>query len=133
MKTTGSSKCLIRKKIVALTPEERVRQSVLLKMVHELGYPKGLISVERAVSTRRTDIVCYTKEMTPLLLIECKAGAIQHAALSQVLGYNEKIGAPFICLVNEAEEKIFWYEKKERKEAPFIPKFDELYAISKRL
>ena len=103
-----SFKCLLRKKRLVATPEERVRQSILLKMVQELGFPKGLISVERAISSRRTDIVCYTPGMKPLLLIECKAGPLEDSALNQALGYNEKIKAPFICLVNETEQKTFW-------------------------
>lgn len=141
MKTTDSyksseyrpSKCFIRGKLVALTPEERVRQALLRKMVEELGFPKGLISVERAAQQqRRTDIVCYTKEMRPLLLIECKAGAILEAAIAQAIGYNDQVKAPFICLANGDGATTFWFEGKERKSVPFLPQFKELYAFCRK-
>jgi hypothetical protein len=125
-----SSKCFIRGRIIDLTPEERVRQALLRKMVEVLGFPKGLISVERAIQQeRRTDIVCYTKEMRPLLLIECKAGAIGERAVNQAIGYNDQVKAPFICLANAQGETTHWFEGKERKSIPFLPQFKELYAF----
>ena len=39
---------LIRRKYVALTPEECVRQHLIKYLVHHLHYPKALIAVERA-------------------------------------------------------------------------------------
>lgn len=134
-KITGSSKsnrCLIRKKQVADTPEERVRQTLLRKMVAELGYPKGLISVERGVGCRRADIVCYTKEMSPLLLIECKAGPLNDAAIRQALGYNGKIKAPFVAIANANEAITFWFEGEKSVSVPFLPVFKELYEVSQR-
>lgn len=135
MKTTDSSrssKCFIRGRLVVQTPEERVRQALLRKMVEELGFPKGLISVERATLKRRTDIVCYTKEMRPLLLIECKAGPIREEAIRQAIGYNDQVKAPFICLANGEGATTFWFEGKTRKSAPFLPQFKELYAFCQK-
>jgi hypothetical protein len=127
------SNCLIRKQRVANTPEEQVRQSLIKKMIVELGFPKGLISVERKIGSRRFDLVCYSKEMTPLLLVECKAGAIDEAAARQVLGYNDSVKAPFICLVNGMEMVTFWHEIGRIVSVPFLPPFKDLYEISKRL
>lgn len=135
-KTTDLSKfnnCQIRKRRVANTPEEGVRQSLLLKMVKELGFPKGLISVERAIGPRRYDLVCYTKEMAPLLLVECKAGALDEAAIRQAMGYNDVVKAPFICLVNAEEMITLWREQGKVASVPFLPMFQELYEISRRL
>ena len=94
--------------MVANTPEERVRQSLLQKMVGEWGFPKGLISVEKKVGARRYDVVCYSRSMAPLLLIECKATEIHAAAIAQAFGYNWIVQAPFICLANPTEIKTFW-------------------------
>ncbi len=130
MKTTGLckfSRCFIRKRAIADTPEERVRQVLLQKMVAELGFPKGLLSVERAIPhQRRTDIICYTQEMIPLLLIECKAGPIGEAAIRQVLGYNETMGAPFVALSNGKETMTLWFEGAKRTSVPFLPTYEEL-------
>jgi hypothetical protein len=127
------SNCLIRKKQVANTPEELVRQSLIGRMIGELGFPKGLIAVERKIGSRRFDIVCYTKEMAPLLLVECKAGALDEAAVRQVLGYNDVVKAPFISLANAKEIRTLWHEQGRIGSVPFLPSFKDLYEISRRL
>ncbi len=97
-------------------------------MTGEWGYPKGLIAIEKKIGPRRFDLVCFTREMTPLLLIECKAGALNEAALQQVFGYNGVVGAPFICLANGEELKTFWREGERMASVPFLPRYHELYA-----
>jgi hypothetical protein len=110
----NSVRCLIRQEWVQATPEERVRQKLLQKMLDEWGYPHSLLLVEKSLSqlphikqaqkvpNRRMDIVAYGKnsknELVPLLLIECKATsrAPTGAAIRQLLGYNYYIGAPFV-------------------------------------
>ena len=102
-------------------------------MIAELGSPKGFISVERKIGSRRFDLVCYTKEMKPLLLVECKAGAIDEAAARQALGYNDVVKAPFVCLVNAGEMITLWHEQGKIASVPFLPTFKDLYEISRRL
>lgn len=131
-KITDSFKCLIRKKWVASTPEEGVRQSFLQRML-ALGYPKGLIAVEKKIGERRFDIVCYTPEMRPVLLVECKAGSIDAEAERQAIGYNEKVGAPFLCLVGCDGVKTMWSEKGKWKSVPFLPEYSQIYAIAQRV
>lgn len=122
MKITDSSKS---------KPEEIVRQRLLEKMVRELGFPKGLISVEKKVGSRRYDIVVFTQEMIPLVLIECKANGLKGAE-NQALGYNQTILAPFICLVSQNEIKTFWSEQNQLKSVPFLPMYQQLLDVSKR-
>ncbi len=134
-KITDSSKysrCLIRGSKILLTPEEKVRQALLRAMIEGLGFPKGLISVERGIGVRRTDIVSYTKEMRPLLLIECKACPLKEVAIEQAIGYNEVVGAPFLCLANESERITFWFEGGKRESVSFLPTFEELYGFCRR-
>jgi hypothetical protein len=102
-------------------------------MIKELGFPKGLISVERAIGPRRYDLVCFTKEMTPLLLVECKAGALNEIAIRQAMGYNDVLKAPFICLANAKETITLWQEQGNIASVPFLPMFQELYEISRRI
>ena len=88
-----------RKKWVIKTPEERVRQALLERMVNHLGYPKSALAVEKGLhAKRRLDIICYTKEGKPLLLVECKALTLSDDTKEQVIGYNESIKAPYICI-----------------------------------
>jgi len=105
----------VRGRYVIATPEEQVRQQWLQWMIHELHYPKELLTVEKklselphlfgkAVPERRLDILCYAKEihpshlLYPLLMIECKKGALTDAALDQAIGYNHHVGAYFVAV-----------------------------------
>lgn len=114
-------------------------------MIDELGYPKGLLAVEKDLSnltgsdpSRRIDIVCYTPGtdgLRPLLLIECKAEKSGPEAERQVFGYNEAIRAPFIALASGSEIKTLWRETDRIASVPFLPRFHELleqlYHLSK--
>lgn len=130
--SSNSSRCLIRKKWVANTPEEGVRQRLIQQMIG-LGYPKGLIAVEKKIGERRFDLVCFTKEMTPLLLVECKAETLTEAAMRQALGYNAMVKAPFICLASVTEIKTFWQEEGKIGSVPYLPSFNEIHAFSRRI
>lgn len=129
----------IRHSTVAERPEEKVRQKFIRKMIDELGFPKGLLAVEKDLASlsplstidphRRIDILAFVpgKEgLQPLLLVECKAIVIDEAALSQALGYNRVVKAPFICLTNGVLIKTFWKEKGSMISIPFLPSFRQL-------
>lgn len=113
------------------TPEERVRQNLLKKMVEELGFPKGLLSVEKKIGERRYDIVAFTRSGAPLLLVECKAVNLKPAE-NQALGYNASLKAPFICLASLNETKTFWQEVGRVAFVPYLPRYDQLYEIFQR-
>ena len=98
---------LIREKWVKRTPEEEVRQGLLYAMIHQFGYPKGRIAIEKQISqlcsapiSRRLDIVCFDKRGDPLLLIECKALEVTEEAKAQIMGYNAYIKAPYLCIAS---------------------------------
>lgn len=114
------------------TPEEQVRQNLLRIMVEELGYPKGLISVERKIAFRRYDIVCYSTAMKPLLLIECKAEDPDEGAIDQALGYNFWLQAPFIGLAGPRKILTLWKEEEKWGSVPFLPRYEELCRFSER-
>jgi len=106
----------------SILAEEKVRQHLLHKMVHELGFPKELLVVEKALSElphlqgvyplpkRRADLLCFAKglhsehSLYPLLLIECKKEKIDQKALTQLLGYNYYVKASYIALVSATHE-----------------------------
>lgn len=96
----------IRKKYVALTPEEWVRQHILLYFCEVMHYPKGLISVERELKLnglrKRYDIVVYDRAHKPWMLVECKESgiAISEATLHQLLRYHQSLQCPYWMLTN---------------------------------
>jgi hypothetical protein len=121
----------IRAQFVRATPEEKIRQQVIQKMIGELGYPKGLIAIEKDLDTssRRFDILCYVKkdsELRPLLLIECKADKIDEEAEAQAFGYNQSMRAPFIALASKEGIKTLWREQGRIASVPFLPRYEQL-------
>ncbi|HSX13309.1 MAG TPA: type I restriction enzyme HsdR N-terminal domain-containing protein [Chlamydiales bacterium] len=116
---------------VEATPEEKIRQKWISAMIGPLGYPRGLLSVEKGISQlkRRADIICYTpgKEgLVPLLIIECKAEDEGIVPEKQILGYNSTIQAPFLCIIQGDKVKTFWKENENLASVPFLPAYSQL-------
>lgn len=97
----------VRRKWVALTPEEGVRQRLVADLL-ALGYPAGLLAIERGVAyggkTWRADLVAYGRDQQPALLAECKAPgvAIDQTTFDQLARYNAVLGAPTLVVDNGA-------------------------------
>lgn len=96
----------IRRRWVALTPEEWVRQHFLNHLVHDLGYPASLIAVERALVlndlAKRADIVVHGADGHPILLVECKAPGvpITQRTFEQAARYNSVFKVPLLMVTN---------------------------------
>lgn len=99
----------IRKKYVTLTPEEQIRQKMVLFLTREKKFPESLLSIERKIvdntniRSLRTDIVVYEKDShTPFILVECKSEKVKitHQAVEQIMEYNSLINAKFLVLTN---------------------------------
>ena len=96
----------LRRKHVVLTPEEWVRQHVVHYLADHLGYPRGLLSLERGLRynqrQKRTDLLALDPAGKPLLLVECKAPtvAITAEVAQQASVYNQTIGAPLLLITN---------------------------------
>ncbi len=97
---------IIRKKYIALTPEEWVRQHLVHFLIHERKCPKGLIAVERGLThnglQRRFDVVVYSRNLTPWLIVECKAPqvAITQQTFDQIARYNMSLQVPYLLVTN---------------------------------
>lgn len=97
---------IIRKKYIALTPEEWVRQHLVHFLINERQCPKGLIAVERGLKhnglQRRFDVVVYSRNLTPWLIVECKAPqvAITQQTFDQIARYNMSLQVPYLLVTN---------------------------------
>ncbi|PJD95824.1 MAG: hypothetical protein CK425_07600 [Parachlamydia sp.] len=139
--------CMVRKEWVAALPEEYVRQALLNKMIHELGFPQELIGVEQGlkqmphlglsggrIPERRADIICFGKKIHPqhsiypLLIVECKAVKLSAKTIHQVVGYNHHVKAYYVALANQAQLQLGWYDstKQDYTFIPFLPSYQEL-------
>jgi len=96
----------IRKKYVALTPEEWVRQHLIHYLITEKGFPATLISVETPLKyarvDKRSDVLAYDRTGQPLMLAECKAPevAITQKVFEQIAVYNLTLQAPCLMVTN---------------------------------
>ncbi|MGF1671381.1 MAG: type I restriction enzyme HsdR N-terminal domain-containing protein [Balneolaceae bacterium] len=123
----------VEKKPFANRPEERVRLRVVEYLIYEAGWSKHRIATESAVTIPasehplRTDVVAFTDDLKPHLLVECKAETVQLAeqAALQTARYNTSVNAPFILLTNGNVD--YWFEIRSneairQKETPFPAK-----------
>ena len=96
----------IRRKWLVLTPEEHVRQCLIVYLVDVLRVPKGLISLERGIryNTRqkRYDLLVYGRDGQPLILCECKSPRVDlgDATLFQWGVYHKELNAKALLLTN---------------------------------
>ncbi len=97
---------IIRKKYVALTPEEWVRQHVVHYLITVRGYPKSLIAVEKQLTVntlkKRFDILVFNTKGLPKIIIECKSPSIKitQKAFDQIARYNLKLNAEYLMVTN---------------------------------
>ena len=97
---------IVRKRYVALTPEEDVRQAVIRFLHGKKGYPLELIQVEGTITlngmTKRCDIVVYGKGMKAKVIVECKRPkvALTQKVLDQACRYNTVLQVPYLVLSN---------------------------------
>jgi hypothetical protein len=103
----------IRKKYVALTPEEWVRQHVVFWLLDDFKVPEGWIALERALLLnglkRRTDVLVMNRQAEPIILVECKAPhiPISQKVVEQALKYNMEAGVQFLWLTNGVENRLW--------------------------
>ncbi len=98
--------CLVRKRWILITPEEWVRQNFLLYLTEVLKYPASLIAVEKQLNLgelkKRFDIVVYSKEAKPVIIVECKEMnvSLSEKVLQQILRYNINLQADELVITN---------------------------------
>ena len=97
---------IVRRKWVALTPEEWVRQHLIHFLRDQRGWSESLMAVEKNLRynglNRRPDVIVYGADMKPLLLAECKAPdvAINQQVLDQAVMYNRALDVSYVLVTN---------------------------------
>lgn len=97
---------ILRKRYVALTPEEWVRQHFIHYLISEKHYPAALMANEISLSingmNRRADSVLYNNEAVPLMLIEYKAPTVKitQKVFLQIEAYNHVFHVPWLIVSN---------------------------------
>lgn len=128
----------IRKKMVALTPEEWVRQHAIRFLIDFQAYPTSFLAVETGIQwnnkRHRADIVAYTRTGIPALLVECKAPtvALSQQTLEQIARYNMQLRVPFLWITNGLHHFCYQIadDRKSYQLLEAIPHFDNIACLN---
>ena len=103
----------LRKKEVALTPEEQVRQWCIRVLAEKMQVPMHLMMSEvgfRLGSKQlRADILVYDRNARPLMVVECKRPevALTQEVLDQAIRYNIVLDVRYMIITNGTRTFIF--------------------------
>ena len=95
-----------RRRYVALTPEEWVRQHFVAYLIAHLNYPAGRIGNEISLTLnnlhRRCDTIIYDTQGAPIALVEYKAPhiIITQDTFDQIVRYNMHYCVPYLIVTN---------------------------------
>ncbi len=130
----------VRRKYVALTPEEWVRQHLILYLFQVKGYPVSIMGVEKQLllnkMPKRFDLVVFKRDASPLLLCECKAPGVEitEKAFDQAARYNMLLQAEYFLITNGLEHYFcrIDYENKQYIFIEDIPAFEQINGFLSR-
>jgi type I site-specific restriction endonuclease len=97
---------IVRRRWVALTPEEWVRQQTINMLHYRFSFPLELMQVEAAITlnglTKRCDIVVYDRSVRPWMIVECKKESVPigQKVVDQACRYNLVLKVPYLLLTN---------------------------------
>lgn len=124
----------IRKKYVALTPEEWVRQHFVHWLVEEKGYPSSLMANEVQIqlnATRmRCDTVLYDKSFRARMIVEYKSPDVEitQQVFDQITRYNMVLKVEYLVVSNGLRHYCCRvdYEQGTYQFLPQIPDYNAL-------
>ena len=124
----------LRRKFVALTPEEWVRQHFVEFIISHKGFPQSLIANEIGITLnntrRRCDTVVFDNTATPLVIIEYKAPSVEisQATFDQIVRYNMVLQAKYLIVSNGLNHYCcsIDYQNQSYRFLKEIPSYSEL-------
>lgn len=125
---------ILRKKYIALTPEEWVRQHFVHFLVEHKGYPAALMANEIQLKvgekTLRADSVLYSRDLKPRMIIEYKAPhiPITQKVFYQISIYNMLLHVDYLVVSNGLQHYICKMDYNDKKYLFLedIPDYEEL-------
>lgn len=125
---------VIRRRYVALTPEEWVRQHFIHYLLQYKKYPQALMANEVQLNLngtkKRCDTVLYKRDLTAHMIIEYKAPhiAISQAVFNQIIRYNIVLHVNYLIVSNGIEHYCCRVDYNNNKCTflPEIPDYDML-------
>ena len=122
----------LRKKEVALTPEERVRQWCIGVLRERMGVPAHLMMSEAGFKLGdkqfRADILVYDRQAQPLVVVECKRPEVEltREVLDQAVRYNLVLNVNLIVITNGHQTYICRKFEEGYRFIDKLPKYEEI-------
>lgn len=125
---------IIRKRYVALTPEEWVRQHFVNYLIAHKGFPQSLMANEVNLNLngtkKRCDTVLYKRDLSARVIIEYKAPHIeitQHV-FDQITRYNMVLKVDYLIVSNGIQHYccLMDYENQSYTFLKEIPNYQSL-------
>ena len=124
----------LRKKYIALTPEEWVRQHFVHFLTDFKGYPKGLLANEVQLNLngtkKRCDTVFFNKDLSARMIVEYKAPHVEitQAVFDQITRYNMVLKVEYLIVSNGLRHYCcrIDYNTMQYTFLPDIPAYTEL-------
>jgi hypothetical protein len=122
----------LRRKEVAATPEERVRQWFIIQLRDTFGVPEHMMNSEVGfkfgAKPWRADIVVFDRAGKPLAVVECKRPdvALDARVIEQAMRYNSVLGVRFLFVTNGNLTYLYRLEGDTFVPLERIPTFEEM-------
>ena len=122
----------LRKKEVALTPEERVRQWCIGVLNKDFGVPMHMMMSEAGFRLGykqfRADILVYDRSARPLLVVECKRPEVELTAevLDQAIRYNMVLNVKYMIITNGTKTFICRKGETGYKFIDSVPDYEQM-------
>ena len=122
----------LRKKEVAATPEERVRQWFIIQLRDAFGVPEHMMNSEVGfkfgAKSWRADILVYDRAGKPLAVVECKRPdvALDAHVIEQAMRYNSVLGVRFLFVTNGKMTYLYGLKGDTFVPLDRIPSFEEM-------
>ena len=120
-----------RKTWLKLTPEEWVRQNFIRYLIYSKKYPSSLVALEKKIMVgemvRRFDILVFSKEHKPWMMVECKATSVplSEDVLGQALRYNIAMPVDYLVITNGVSCMAFKKQERKLQSLEEIPEYGE--------
>ena len=122
----------LRKKHVALTPEEHVRQWFIGVLANQMQVPMHMMMSEVGFKLGekpfRADVLVYDRKLLPVVIVECKRPEVELTmeVLDQAVRYNMVLDVKIIIITNG--HKTFICRKTETGYGfmDTLPKYEEI-------
>ena len=125
---------VLRRKYVALTPEEWVRQHFVHYLIDHKGYPQSLMAneIQLAIGNKklRCDSVLYDRSLKPRMIIEYKAPTVNitQKVFDQITIYNMLLHVDYLVVSNGIKHYCcrMDYENQKYLFLDDIPNYQEI-------